>query len=477
MSSNTQGSYRPYVDKDTFHTGNPVVFKPGVGLINTDTGQPLSAQVLSSVSKINNARVGRGLIGIHAAGNDAVVVEKNYVLDLELAEYLDTNNLWELLKNLVWSFAQNYVKVAMAQPLEMVRLVLQVGKLPNAPAHDITGLTLFNVLDEEEESHIDYFQLTNEWNDTPHASKAASKRPSPLPKPVASHEKLQPRSLSTWDILSLIANLEGPLALFKGVNASFIYNTLSHTIEAWITGLLSPFLGVPDPYFLELTHSNDPARLLWLLVLACVVAGLVLMPLDLIRIKFMITKFSRPLKRAELAYPNINTRSLRELLRYYPRDLFWHPPASICVLTSLYQVAKLIFRKTAPYLLFIRFNIDSYSSPNVYTFVNLFSLIAEFFVTLPVENLLRKEQVRFLVTPRTTDEDPMRVVTIDDPDDELIVNFNDSWFTDDTNTPLAERVARLGLFNGWQVGLLKVMGFWGLAILKDASVDIREERL
>lgn len=467
MTSN-QGNYRPYIDRDTFNTGNPVVYKPGVGLINTETGNPLLALVLSSITKLS-LKHGRGLVGIHAGG-DTVVIEKNYILDLEFSEYFDANNMMELIKNLVWGLAKIWLKAVATQPLDIVRLVLQVGKFDKKP-RDITSLTLFSV--SEEDGHVDYFQLKNEWNDPP--------QPQPAKPAVAEYdedpkEKLHPKSLTTLDLLSLMVSLEGPFAPFKGANTLFLYSAISTMIETWITGFLLPFLGVPDPYFLDLAHLNDPVRLLWLSVGASVVSGLILMPLDLIRVKFMITKFNRP-QQQEKGYPNINTRSFRDCTRNYPVELLVHPPWSITILTSLNQFAGVIFRKAAPYFLFIRFNIDSFSNPNVSTFFNLLALLAEFFVKLPVENLLRKSQVRLLVTPKTTEEDPMRVVTIDDADENLVVDINDSWYTDDADTPLHKRISDLGLFNGWQVGAFNVISFWGLEILKDASVEIREERL
>lgn len=69
----------------------------------------------------------------------------------------------------------------------------------------------------------------------------------------------------------------------------------------------------------------------------------------------------------------------------------------------------------------------------------------------------------------------MRVVTIDDPEDNLIVEFNDLYAQPDLT--LAEKVQRMELFRGWRVGLLNVVGFWGYNIFKDSAVELREERL
>ena len=131
----------------------------------------------------------------------------------------------------------------------------------------------------------------------------------------------------------------------------------------------------------------------------------------------------------------------------------------------------------APYLLYIKFNIDAYSSPTLYTFVNLLSLIGEFFVKLPVENLLRKEQVRFLLEPKVHDK--KKVITIVKPEENMSVEFNGATTTTPDGDELTawQRVKQLGLFNGWRVGLLNVIGFWGYNIVKNSGNALKEERL
>lgn len=523
---------RPYYDHDTFNAGYSVIFRPGLGLYDTETNKPLT-QSLSSNAIEQNINTGTsGLrkafspgsgIGINGDKRMGMAIgplginataDKNYVYDLEFQEYFDLNNLLELFKNLVWNFVKNYCKIVVSQPLEIVRLVLQVGEFNFAsnvkkskPLETSRRLLSdsTDLLETEESSdyEIDYFQSTVESSQSTLRTRPSTKAKKPKNR-TKKKTKIQPISIHTMDIMSAIASKDGPFALFRGINASFIHQTLSHTIEAWITGFISPFLGIPDPFFLDLTHSNDPLRSLWLSVSACVLTGLILMPLDLIKVRLMITQFNRPalepvpsdgLTSTESLIHNlegsikpiVNTRSIRESLRNYPVQYLLAPPPSIAFLTVLHQFSISIFRKTAPYVLFIKFNIDSYSSPNVYTVVNLLLLILEFFIKLPVENLLRKEQVRFLLKPKSLQEDKMRVVTIDNPEENLIVDFNSSWTDskvgDDEEAQEAESVTflqkfhRLGLMNGWRVGVLNVIGFWGYNILKSNGAELREERL
>lgn len=521
---------RPYYDHDTFNAGYLVIFKPGVGLIDTTTRKPVTASLGHNLANQNGTfPPGKvGLLAMSPSGADLLMksADKNYVYDLELLEYFDMNNLGELFKNLVWNFFKNYCKVLLSQPLEIVRLVLQVGYFDfTLPAkNDANYSRLMDDMEpnskrvdllssDDYEEEIDYFQLTelaevpaNRLKRTetpPQVKRAKSKNPN----------KIYPISRHTIDIMTAIASKDGPFALFKGINASFIHYTLSHTIEAWITGFLSPFLAIPDPFFLDLTHSTEPAKSLWLSVLACVLAGVILMPLDLIKVKLMLTQFNKPaiaephtpqesimttdndaahwaastspeptaLSHAP-EHSTMNQRSVRDSIRNFPHGVLLRPPPTIVLLTVLHQFSTTVFRKLAPYLLFVRYNIDSYLSPNLYTVVNLMLLLMELFIKLPVENMLRKEQVRFLLTPKPVSEDPYRVVTIDDPSENLIVTFN-GW---DASQLLDEegeqklsfwtRFRILGLFNGWRVGVLNVIGFWGYNIFKSSAV-MAEERL
>lgn len=501
---------RPYYDHDTFNAGYLVIFKPGVGLIDTTTNKPIIASLGQSLGS-SLAGKGLGINGTRANGSSAIISsggDKNYVYDLEFLEYFDFSNLLELLKNLFWNFFRNYCKVVVSQPLEIVRLVLQVGyfdfsqtpkrKDPKkhrrlAASLESSTTSTTSELDQESSSdgdeEIDFFQLTRDVSSPKKSNSLASSRTS------SKSSKIQPITRHTVDIMTAIASKDGPFALFRGVNASFIHHTLAHTIEAWITGFLSPFLGIPDPFFLDLTHLTEPAKSLWLSVLACVLAGVVLMPLDLIKVRLMLTQFKKVVPTnsevsdsSSSAEPeqethdgSINTRSVRESIRNYPIKYLLHPPPTITLLTVLHQFSTTVFRKASPYILFIRYNVDAYSAPNWYTMANLILLIAELFIKLPMENLLRKEQVRFLLKPKTLEEDKHRVVTIDNPDEDLIVNFN-SWDaahaseTSKKALSVWQRFKILGLFNGWRVGVLNVIGFWGYNILRSSEV-LTEEKL
>lgn len=81
--------------------------------------------------------------------------------------------------------------------------------------------------------------------------------------------------------------------------------------------------------------------------------------------------------------------------------------------------------------------------------------------------------------PKSIAEDPLRVVTIDNPDRDLIVEFNDGWKDENSNNnlkTLRDKFLHLGLFNGWRVGVLNIIGFWGYKIVQSGT-SVQEERL
>lgn len=490
---------RPYYDHDTFNAGYLVIYKPGVGLIDTATDKEIVSTFTGAFAQSarNGSGSSFGSVGINAISpirESSLSGDKNYAYDLEFLEYLDFGNLQETFKDLVWNFFKNYCKAIFSQPLDIVRLILQVGyfdfsEVSHKPAL-IKKKTVTSVADSDlsDEDEIDFFQSNTVTQPVQSKSKSSSTSNSVIEKP---NYKVRPASQHTLDVINAVCTNDCALAMLRGINASFIYSTLSHTIKAWITGFASPFLNIPDPFFLDLTHSTEPAKSLWLSVIACVLTGLILMPLDLIKVRLMLTPIRkrtpettestlRPESEeiATSAASTINLRSIRDSLRHFPTSFILRPPTGITLLTILHQFSTTVFRKSAPYLLFVRYNIDAYLSPTLFTIVNLMLSITEIFIKLPVENLLRKEQVRFLLKPKSREEDEFRVITIDNPEENLVVEYN-GWgkFSHVArDASLWSKIHSLRLFSGWRVGVLNVIGYWGYNIFKNTPV-MAEERL
>lgn len=535
--STDENILRPYYDKNVINTSYPIFYKSDIGLIDTKTKNPISYTI--SKLLLGRTNLKQNQLSARTYSNFLLKLNKdylskisekefssakNYSQDLEFQEYFEKNNITQLFKNLLWGFVKNYSKVFLSHPFELLKLLLQVGIFfpdGNNEVSKKTKKTASNKYSDDIKSNflnqkLDYFYDPTEESvfDSAEQKENKNKNKNHISTIRCKKNKIKPKSTHTMDVMLSIVSKYGPFALFSGLNAQFIYITFSNTIEAWITGFISPFLKIPDPFFLNFTHSNNPSRSLWLSVTACILTGLLLMPLDLIKVKLMVTQFNsvslkkkiNEQKDKETEIENYdseinlvsNSRSIKKLIRYYPKKILIKPPLYITLLTILHQFSTCFFRKVIPYLLFIKLNIDFQSSPFLYTIVNLILLFTELFIKLPIENLKRKEQVRFLLKPKSLLIDKMRVLTIEDPDNNLIVEFNDLWNSKTTtldqyksenkNKFLVQnnmvtldnifiKIKMLGLFNSWRIGVLNVVGFWGYNIIRSLNFEMIEVKL
>ena len=138
-----------------------------------------------------------------------------------------------------------------------------------------------NDYDEEE---IDFFPIERK------IAEANSAAPSTVNEANDPHSGLTddsliivPQSLHTIDVINSLFDQEGIRGLWKANNTTFIYNFLSLSIDTWFTGLLSSFLGVPDPYFMEVINSSDISKSFILALGAGIFTSVILLPVDLIR--------------------------------------------------------------------------------------------------------------------------------------------------------------------------------------------------
>ncbi|ODQ78221.1 hypothetical protein BABINDRAFT_29555, partial [Babjeviella inositovora NRRL Y-12698] len=453
MSADPQ--LRPYYDADSFNAGYSVIYKPGFGVIDTDANRSISSTlsttakggtvsefVLKAVHNANSSRLATSQVGI-GLKKHAHLGTKNVYSDLEFLEYFEIQNINDLARKLLNSFAKNYMRVLTSQPFEICRLLLQLGAFDHKKS--VTSLYVSQTATDDENSddeEINYFLAPGD--ETP--TRLRARRPSRVERLPTNLNHINPLTHTTVDIISSLFAKEGMKGLWRGVNASFIYTTLSSTIEAWITGVCSPFLQIPDPYFLQITDSPDPMKSLLLSVVAAVLTGLILAPLDLIRTRLIITS------------TQTRMRSIREMisgLKHY------YVPLPLMVPTALLSVVGTVFRKATPFVLFTKCNIDAYSSPVAFSTMNLFASISELVIKLPLETVLRNLQASYLLGSENFHP------SLATDSEDLVVNYKPRPFWE---------IGVRNFFNGWRVGVLNVVGTWGLDILRSTN-DQREEKL
>lgn len=435
MAETTQ-LLRPYYNPDTFDSGYSVIYKPGLGVVD-HSGSTITSKILnnSTFETVNKLISSKSIIQDH--------YKKDVYSDLEFSEYFDWSNLNELLKSLINSFFKNYIRCLVSQPFEVVRLLLQSGDFTDHSGED--GFTNDGVSYDDDEE-IEYFQPIKEEKRTRvvRTTSTKDKQIQKTSKKVSAY--IKPMSLNTIDMMSSVLSFEGGRGLWRATNATFMINVLNSTIEAWFTGFLSPFFQIPDPFFVDVTHSPEPLTTLLISVFATVFAGLILAPLDLIRTKLIITKIDAK-----------NERSIRNTIRNLK---FFTCPVSLIVPTVLNSLFSKLSKKLTPFLLFIKFGIDSTNSPIIYHSFTLLSSLLEITIKLPIETLLRRAQISYLL--RTTNNFHVNP-------NQMLIRF--AGYKGLLMTPYDIVHSGQSLLHGWRVGCLKVLSSWGLKILENNYDD------
>lgn len=443
---------RPYYDAETFQTGSPAVFRPGLGVVD-EHGRTIASKIARSSSFSTRAAPS---VGLHRHRPLVHYDAQRGYADLELVEYFDVANVGELVKSLVQSLVRNYAKVLVAQPFEVARLLLQVG--------DISTETVKVAVEteQEDEEEVEYFQPRDEVRRRTRVKRPPSATPAPhtptqvqvpttTTAPMPSTH-LSPVSLNTVDVMSAMLSQEGARGLWRAANTTFVYKTLNATLEAWITGFASAFLHIPDPFFVDIAHSPEPTTTLLLSLSASVLTGLILAPLDLIRTRMIVTRI------------NNSERSLRNSIQQLK---FFTCPLSLVIPTVLNSLANNLLKKITPYLLLVKLGIDSGNSPSLYGTLSLVASIAVLAVKLPVETVLRRAQVSYLLKRARGSTNHLKI----ESEKQLVVKF--AGYSGLFSTPLTIVMCKgdnsgvEALFRGWRVGVLNVIGSWGLKLLQD----------
>ena len=106
-----------------------------------------------------------------------------------------------------------------------------------------------------------------------------------------SHQLTLKRSDAIMEVISQEWTKEGAWGVWKGTNVTFVHALLSKTVENWSRGLIAALMNLPDPSLGASADVIDPTypwASLGLAVVAAVVTGLILSPLDLVRTKYIL---------------------------------------------------------------------------------------------------------------------------------------------------------------------------------------------
>lgn len=488
----------------------PIAYRANVGIIDNSTGEPISAN-LPIISQSNGGRSGIG-IGSVATRNiirplvrkPALSYRRNIYSDLEFKEYFDWNNLKQLLVSLFHSFISNYTRLLFSQPFEISRVLLQIGSFKLSSSHRQIGSS--DILsDSDSDDASVYFEQVDDTNNSSSTLRESRIEKSPV-DPSVVHEKrkmlrkavakdsktrsvrIQPESLNIFDIISSLISREGPRGAFKGINTSFLMNTVQYTIQSWISGFVSGLLGIPDPLFVDISHSPNANVSLGLSVFSHVITNMMLSGIALIRMKFIVSTSTR------------GTRSFRQVVKGLPRFSLFKIPRELIIPSFITNLVRAATQYCPDYLLSSIFQITKYNNSYAYNFLSLVLQVGGLFLKLPFETLYSRAQVDCLLHSNHIAE------SLKVEDDDLCVDFGGyygylstlyyvvagtkpvNYGSDNSlNAQIsleADNSAELNkgfpaIFRAWKVGLVHIVSNFTLNLLVDEADDNRltEEEL
>ncbi|QDS69176.1 hypothetical protein FKW77_010576 [Venturia effusa] len=484
----------------------PYYFPPSIGLPPETPGPPRAAAG-SSKTNFPSAR--------------------HLFSDLDYENYLperDGGGVADMTKRLVDQAIWNYTSVLLAQPFEVAKIVLQchlahgsaslhqVSSTPgwsNAPRHPDTRAQR-RYLDSGDESDDDapsYFTPTAPY-ETPSSPSGRRKRPSPSATPTSTshtgpvfshrHSIELRKNDAVLEVISQLWSKERAWGLWKATNSTFVYNVLSKTIETWSRSMLSALLNMPDASLAgagtslaagstTILDSSNPMASIGIAVAAAGIAGLILAPIDMIRTRLILTSV------------DAGPRALLPSLRALPSLLC---PGSLVPITLLHSTIPQLLSTSAPLFLRSSLHIDPILTPSSYSVATFTLSLAELFLKLPLETVLRRGHLSVLTAeakrermtalqPTSSQSDPypfpqiiqdrLRTLLPVGPYKGIVGTV---WFIvseEGTSQPTVETLKEgvmqgrrpaprkgqgvRGLWRGWRVGFWGLVGMWGAGAL------------
>ncbi|PHH81235.1 hypothetical protein CDD82_1212 [Ophiocordyceps australis] len=366
-------------------------------------GEP-AEPVAAPSSEPFTARHGSTGASPYATRTSAVLADLDYKNYLDHQSQSVVRNVKELFDELLWK----YTSVLMAQPFEVAKTILQarnqdadavLDSRSEPRASSRPSNLPYDDQDSDSEDDLAYFTSnvphtpTPSYRDRTHNDYYAHSpsTPSPVSKKIATpqHQLALRRPDSILETIGQLWQKDGVWGVWKGSNATFLYNVLQSLLENWSRSFLSAIFNVPD-----LGVKEDMDRLIdiaspypWASVFvagaAAVATGILLSPLDLVRTRLIMTP-SASGQRRTLA-------SLRTLPSYLC-------PSAILIPTALNSLIHPLLTLSTPLVLRTRFLIDSQVSPMTFSMAKFMASSASILIKLPIETVLRRGQMAVLTS-------------------------------------------------------------------------------
>ncbi|CUS07482.1 unnamed protein product [Tuber aestivum] len=369
----------------------------------------------------------------------------------DYSEYLEDQSPDEVIKGWLQQAAVQYSLRLIGQPFENSRTLLQCEAVSKGAGK--------RIVDEDEE---DVDDSASDDSDPPYFSENAEEeldgggvprmrgtQKTPRAGYVTGGDQVGREVREQWmletvpgrvntvgEMLRALWNKEGYAGVWKGQNATFVYNILMRTLESWTGSFLSAVLSLPDPGMGEIADSADPLASLGVAVAASTITALILAPIDIVRTRLVITPSTEPPRNL---LPNVH------LLPSYTC------PPSLLLPTALHAALPSFIFLGTPHFLRSRFGIDPVGNPTIFSLVTFLSSTAELIVRLPLETALRRGQAA-VTKPKKTVVPVGRYTGV----------FGTMWSV--AGEEGSGRYGVEGLYRGWRMSVWARVGVLGLGL-------------
>ncbi|MCJ1347219.1 mitochondrial fusion and transport protein ugo1 [Peltigera leucophlebia] len=440
---------------------------------------------------------------------------RNILANMDYSEYLleSSPSPSDFMKKLLEQGIWKYTSIFLAQPFEVAKIILQVqlanSKQKALSAADFTepsrrrALSHRNDLYESQSDDSDpdspsYFTSSAPLSNTLTRSSRGRRRrdsplspsrsythsQSPLPRPQKSPHTLVLKSPSSLlGVLSSLWRTEGSWGIWKGTNCTYIHSILASTVTSFVRSFLSALLALPDPGLslnlssplnftggLDILSSPSPLSSLAVAVLAAGISGILLAPLDITRIRLILTPSTHPPRTILATLNSLPSLSI---------------PLIIAPVTFLHSTIPTFLSAATPLFLRSKLGIDPLLTPNLFTIMTFIGQGLELLLRFPVETVLRRGQVDFVkqsvlskdlqmmvdVGPYKGLFGTMRSIVYEEGSKEVTTLGSTAQAKSsrgEKGMPLQQRrqgQGYEGLWRGWRVGMWGLLGVWGAATL------------
>lgn len=436
---------RPYYNKDTFNIGYVAKFNPDKGVIDSNGDSIASKLSIANQNRQNFIGGATGKNGSNRLGSLTGLSTGYYgstngsnILRLNISQLFNIKK-WDFT---MWKFLlRQYFKNLLQQPFETCKIIMQITSIEKPKKDSINSET----------SSIDYFPVREEEK-IPKAEDSTEEEDNIDDEFVTTNSNtLQLKKLTTWNVIhSMRSNGNfGIRSLWRSNNITFFSNFCKKCLLWGVSRFISPFY-----YYYNFSFST----IVSLKILMNFATDLILLPLDLYKLKLIISNNSNK--------SNDEPWSFNKLLRLHNYWDFTLDDKTIRLffLILLRIACHKFFNNGLEFMIYYWLNFTNLNNNKILLILSLklITEFCEFFIKLPIETLLRRYQVDYLLSTKDIESKNQLCVANED----LIIK------------PINVNTIELwqGLWNGWKIGLMSLICGFGFKIMSNIDDDLEQER-